>query len=508
LQRSQIDARTNRAILPKKRRKFNWIKITIDLSRPDHRRNIVLVFAILFVVTIAVILSAYRVYEYSESSTFCGTSCHTMNPQFNRYQHSSHANVECVDCHVGSGFNFYVKSKVEGVRQLYALATNTYSRPIKSPVHNLRPAREICESCHSPTTFQDNIIKTVTHYDNDEKNTPVVSTLILKMGGWQDTTGISRGIHWHISNPVYYLADDEQRQIILWVGVERSDGTLKEYYSRDVILMDKTTLVEEAQARGDIRKMDCIDCHNRTAHEIPPPERMVDEAITSRLIDSNLPYIRAKSIETLDAKYPSKTDAFRALDDLLNFYQINYPDTFMQQRMGLEQAIFELKQVYSSTNFPDMNLDWKTNPNNQDHSYSLGCFRCHDDKHVNVSDTGEEMETITASCNLCHTVPIVGMGDDLLVEAPVIVGSPPPSHASSRWTVEHQNISQEEQGICLQCHGQGFCNNGVCHNLSHPPDMLFVHADEYRKQGNQVCYTCHQDISCSRCHLQGVVNNP
>lgn len=503
-----VGTQSNKVVILKKRKKFGWVKVTIDFSRPDHRRNLFLVFAGLSVVAAAVALSAYQGYVYSESSAFCGTTCHTMDPQFKRYEHSSHANVECVDCHVGSGFNFYVKSKIEGLRQVYALITNTYSRPIKSPVHNLRPAREICETCHTPTMFQDNVIKTVAHYDNDEANTPVVSTLILKMGGRQETTGISRGIHWHISNPVYYLAADEQRQVILWVGVEKSDGTLKEYYARDVILRDKSALVEEARAKGEIRKMDCIDCHNRTGHEIPPPERMVDEAITSRLIDPSLPFIRAKSVEILGTKYGTQADAFYAIDGMLNLYQTNYPVIFQEQRAGLDRAISELKKIYSTTNFPEMNLDWKTNPNNQDHSYSLGCFRCHDDKHVNFSETGEEVRTVTASCNLCHTVPIVGKGKDLIVDTPVIVGSPPPSHASFSWTVEHQKISQEEQGACLQCHGKGFCNNGVCHNLSHPPDMLFKHADEYRKQGNQVCYICHQDISCSRCHPQGVVNNP
>ena len=115
---------------------------------------------------------------------------------------------------------------------------------------------------------------------------------------------------------------------------------------------------------------------------------------------------------------------------------------------------------------------------------------------------------ISVACNLCHTVPIVGRGDDLLVEAPVIVGTTPASHADFRWTIEHRSITAAETQECYQCHGQGFCNNGACHNLSHPPDMLYTHAEEYRKQGDQVCYTCHQDVLCSRCHPGGIVKNP
>jgi hypothetical protein len=95
-----------------------------------------------------------------------------------------------------------------------------------------------------------------------------------------------------------------------------------------------------------------------------------------------------------------------------------------------------------------------------------------------------------------------------VVEAPVIVGAPPASHDDFRWTIEHRNVTDAEKQACYQCHGQGFCNNGVCHNLSHPPDMLFTHPEIYKQTGGQICYNCHQNITCTRCHAGGVVNNP
>ncbi len=118
------------------------------------------------------------------------------------------------------------------------------------------------------------------------------------------------------------------------------------------------------------------------------------------------------------------------------------------------------------------------------------------------------METISVKCNLCHTVPIVGRGDELTIEAPVIAGAAPDTHADFRWTIEHRDTAEAEKQDCYQCHGQGFCSNDACHNLNHPTDMLYTHADEYREQGEQVCYTCHQDILCSRCHPGGVIGNP
>ncbi len=495
-------------IAPKRRRRWESIRFTVDLSRPEHRRNLFLGFLAFILVSFGLLFSSYEVYQYTESSEFCGTSCHPMAAQFVRYQRSPHAKVECAKCHIGPGMSFFIKSKINGMKQVYAVLTNQYSRPIESPIHNLRPARETCEECHTPTLFKDNIIKTIVHYDNDEANTRVQSTLILKMGGYQESTGISQGIHWHITNPVYYISSDERHQVILWVGVKQKDGSLKEYYARDMVLMAQTSFVEKARAEGKIRQMDCIDCHNRAAHYIPTPEEVVDEAISVGRIPKDLPYIRAKAVEVLKPLYSSLSEAYAAIDGLMDFYRVGYPELYNKRRAEIEATLAELKRIYADTNFPDLGLNWQTYPNNERHTPFPGCFRCHDGKHVSIDSSGKVVDTISVKCNLCHTVPIVARGDDLLLESPVIAGPIPDSHSDFRWTIEHRSITAAEKEECYDCHGRAFCSNDVCHNLSHPPDMLYTHADEYRKRGNQVCYTCHQNVLCSRCHPGGIVENP
>lgn len=503
------------------RDRLRWPAITVDLSRPRHRRALVLLFFSFVVVSAIFIYGNYKLYEYTESAEFCGTACHPMDPQFISYEQSPHANVECVKCHIGPGTSFFIRSKIDGIKQVYAVLTDNYSRPISSPVHNLRPARETCETCHTPTSYKDNIIKTIDHFDNDETNTHIQSTLILKMGGWQESTGVSKGIHWHINNPVYYIAADEQRQVILWVGAEQPDGSMKEYFSRDTLTMAQTSFVEQAYEEGEVHLMDCIDCHNRTAHYIPSPQESVDQAISSGLIPRDIPYIRAKAVEILSFPYATEAEAYAAIDALADYYTVETTASSLTKptlevllpfqltnSTELASAQDEIKQLYSNSNFPEMNLTWETNPNNQRHTPFLGCFRCHDGKHVSVDEAGQEVETISVKCNLCHTVPIVGRGDELLVESPVITGATPDSHADFRWTIEHRTVTDAEIQDCYQCHGQGFCNNGACHNLSHPPDMLFTHAEEYRVRGDDVCYTCHQNILCSRCHPGGIINNP
>lgn len=480
----------------------------IDLGNPCHRRGLFLAGVGALLLLGVVLLSGYKVYEYAESPEFCGTVCHSMSPEYERYRNSPHANVPCATCHVGPGVGAFIKSKIEGTRQLFAVLTDSYERPIKSPVHNLRPAREICEQCHNPRNFKDNIVKNITHYANDEHNTPITTLFVLKMGGWQEIGGFQRGIHWHVSAKVYYIPVDERRQVIAWVGVEHPDGTLKEYWNRDMLNLDRTTFVETAMAEGKVRLMDCIDCHNRTAHLIPPPEVVVDEALQSGALSAALPYLRAKAVELLRGQYADETEAFAAIEKLADFYREQYPQVYQQRQDEIQAAVAELKRLYTLTNFPNMRMDWATNPNNERHTPFMGCFRCHDGKHVTLDAQGNELETISVKCNLCHTVPIVGKGTEML-EVPVVAGRAPESHSDFRWTVEHRDVTQEQiEGECLQCHGKSFCSSEACHNLNHPPDMVYTHAKEYALRGNEVCYTCHQNyVLCSRCHPGGIVGN-
>ncbi len=487
---------------------LRWPSITIDFSRPKHRRNLLFTFIGLGVVGLAVFFGAYQSILYTESSEFCGTLCHPMKSEFVRFERSPHAKVECAQCHVGAGMSYFAQSKIDGLKSLYYALTDTYERPLRSPVHDLRPARDTCEECHSPMSFEDNIIKSIVHYDNDETNTLVQSTIILKMGGWQENTGVSEGIHWHITNPVYYIPADEQRQGILWVGAEQADGSMKEYWARDMFNMARTSFVEDARANGNLRLMDCIDCHNRAAHFIPPPEVTVDDAISAGLISTDLPYIRTKAVEILSVAYTSKADAYDAIEGLADYYSVGNPGIPAEHQADLDTAIVELKKIYSATNFPDMKLDWRVNPNNERHNPFPGCFRCHDGKHAAVDTAGNEADIISVKCNLCHTVPIIGRGADVLIEAPVIAGAVPVSHSDFRFTIEHRSTTEAEKQECYACHGQGFCSNEACHSISHPPDMLYTHPDEYRRMGSQVCYTCHQDVLCSRCHAGGIIVNP
>jgi formate-dependent nitrite reductase cytochrome c552 subunit len=76
-----------------------------------------------------------------------------MHPEFIAYQGSPHARVTCVECHVGPGATWYVRSKMSGLYQVYSVTFHKYSKPIQTPVHSLRPAQDTCEQCHWPEKF-------------------------------------------------------------------------------------------------------------------------------------------------------------------------------------------------------------------------------------------------------------------------------------------------------------------------------------------------------------------
>jgi hypothetical protein len=135
----------------------------IDLNDPRQRRIAFSLVGVSFIFIFMSAFGSYRAYEYSESVEFCGRTCHTvMKPEYVAFQATSHARIRCVDCHVGSGAESYARSKLNGARQLYSLAFNKYSKPIGTPVHNMRPANETCEQCHWPSKFYGAQLKTFT----------------------------------------------------------------------------------------------------------------------------------------------------------------------------------------------------------------------------------------------------------------------------------------------------------------------------------------------------------
>ena len=372
----------------------------IDLGLPVVRRTFEWV-AVASVLNLLIIgTAAYKGVEYMDKVSFCGTTCHTvMSPEYSAYQNSPHSRVACVDCHIGPGAGWFVRSKLSGLRQVYAVAFHTYSRPIPSPVKYLRPTRETCEQCHWPQRFTGDKFLVNTSYKDDEKNTPQTDVLLLKVGGrtWQGSVGI-HGHHLADNARIRYISTDAERQVIPVVDYTDDTGKTTEFISSD------TKPTKEQLEKGEHRTMDCVDCHNRPTHQFDLPENAVDKAMSVGHISPELPFIKKKAVAVLKADYSARDVAKqRIVDELNNFYRTNYPQIYQTRRPLVQQAGDEVAAIYLRNIFPEMRVSWGVHPNNLGHNDSPGCFRCHDGSH-----TSADGQTITNDCSACHQVLAAG----------------------------------------------------------------------------------------------------
>jgi hypothetical protein len=301
--------------------------------------------------------------------------------------------VGCVQCHIGPGADWFVRSKLSGARQVLAVARGTYSRPIPSPVHELRPARETCEQCHWPRKFHGDKLVVRTKFSDDEANTRMTTVLMLRIGGHSGlgSTGI-HGRHLHDTERIRYESTDG-RQVISRVTYLDDAGQTVEYLSEEAAKASAGKEVEH-------RSMDCMDCHNRPTHAFQLPERAVDRALAEGRISPELPFVRKKAVEVLRAKYPDRETAGRRIVETLGeFYRTAHPAVYQDRRGLVDAAAAQVRDIYLRNVFPEMKIAWGTYPDNIGHEDFTGCFRCHDDKHKSASG-----KVISQDCEACHAV--------------------------------------------------------------------------------------------------------
>ena len=370
--------------------------LRIDLTRKRDRRmfGFFLTGSVIFLLIAAI--GSYQTYHFTESVQFCGQACHgVMKPEFVTYLHSPHARVACAECHIGKGAAWYVRSKLSGTYQVYATMADKYPRPIPTPVKNLRPAQETCEECHWPKKFVGNLERTYTYFLGDETNTPFTVRLLMKVGGGDPTHGPVGGIHWHmnVGNKIEYVATDDARQKIPYVRMTDVQGVVTEFRSPRF-----TNAINESL----VRRMDCMDCHNRPAHRYETPNSAVNLAMSLDKIDRSLPYIKTNVLFVLTRSYTNETQALQTIATLL---AERYPSN-----PKIRAVIDVAQQIYKDNFFPEMKASWQTYPDNIGHKDWPGCFRCHDGLHK----TGDGKRSIKANdCNACHTILTQGSGKEL-----------------------------------------------------------------------------------------------
>jgi len=476
----------------------------IDLNNAKTRGvMVIIVVSSIFLMGLISTVS-YQAYHFTESVTFCGELCHSvMEPEYTAYKESPHARVTCAECHVGSGAGWYVRSKLAGAYQIYSVVFQKYPRPVPTPVHSLRPAQETCEQCHWPEKFFGAQLKVITRFGHDENNSVRQIRSLLRTGGGSPTTGITAGIHWHmnIGNEVWYGASDPQRQKIPWVRIKDKQGRVTEYFDRS------NPLTAEQSKKLVIRRMDCIDCHNRPSHIFRDPDGAMDLVLLTGLVDSNLPYIKREAVRVLSQSYTSKDQAREGIATALDvFYLKQYPKIYQTKRDAIKTAIAEVQKIYATNIFPEMKVDWRTHPDNIGHTLYPGCFRCHEGNHVS-----REGKVLGKDCQLCHTI----IGQETSVQKPTEVA------AAEKFNHPWPLLGKHAQLSCNQCHwrGRGLSPEcTTCHIRPSGAPMATLpcaacHQKEQEIKPVTSCVTCHPNRSelhlkathaatdCTLCHL-------
>jgi nitrate/TMAO reductase-like tetraheme cytochrome c subunit/mono/diheme cytochrome c family protein len=418
----------------------------------------ILPYLTLIVVFIILFAGGTYGWEHTNSSQFCGTTCHTMPPQGVTHGNSPHANVTCEECHIGrASFVDQFARKSQALHEIYYTVFSLYEYPIRAKA--LRPARDTCEKCHQPEAFTGDSLRGIKHFASDAKNTPSTTYLILKTGGGDKRQGLGKGIHWHIMNKVEYYSTDPLNQDIPYIRAYNDDGTFTEYVDVQSGFDPKT--VDESK----LKEMDCTTCHNRVTHNFEFPTDSVDDSMSRGVIDPAIPSIRQLAVSVLSTKYTTRDDAVKVISALEEEYKSNYPDYYNQNTEKVQKAITEIQAIYDRTVFLDQKVDWTTYPNNLGHINSPGCFRCHDGKHLD-----SEKKAVRLECNLCHSIPVASGPKDLVTRLEVNnSGVEPDSHLNPNWiNLHNKSIDQS----CAQCHttddpggtsNKSFCSNSACH---------------------------------------------
>ena len=106
-------------------------------------RRILLIAAIAAPVVFAG--GAFVAAEMTKSNSFCGTSCHEMASEYRTWRASTHAEVDCVRCHIPPGAWNYVKAKFFGLREVWVHVTGTSTAPV---MVTRKIPNVVCSRCH------------------------------------------------------------------------------------------------------------------------------------------------------------------------------------------------------------------------------------------------------------------------------------------------------------------------------------------------------------------------
>ena len=406
-------------------------------------------------------------WEYSNSNAFCGSACHEVHPEEPRaHQMGKHANVACVECHIGRLSTFASFAEKSGhIAHAWNFVFG-YERPTHST--SLTSAQYSCEGCHTKTPHDHNLVNTKKKFAADRRNTETRQTLTMRLAGRTFGGEVRRGVNWHASGAVRFIADDAQNLNIRWVEVTAPDGEVTIYNNVRAPLSD-----DEIEA-ADKQVMDCVDCHNRAGHPFRAPEEQVDEALADGTLSPDLPFIKQRIVTLLEQEVSSEEEAQELVRQAWADYQDDFPklrDDKPEAWQSAQQFMFErhdlMTDLMLNSNFEGDGVSWRSFPDHNGHKLDPGCFRCH----------GGQLQTaagqpITVNCTNCHSIPLVTKRERVPDYFLALIDKrKPDTHHDPGFMSKHMDLAGEE---CEACHesirfgvnDRTYCSNSGCHGAT------------------------------------------
>ena len=396
--------------------------MTVDFGKCSTWSFVICLVLILAIMGGVGAMAGLKIFHWTEADEFCGQLCHVMAPEDETHAASSHANVKCVDCHVGPGVEAYAVAKLNGTRQLMHTLTGKYPRPIHVPVSAMyakhldgkTKIEHTCLECHPQNANRGSKLKNYVHYMKNEEDLKFTTQMTFNLAA----------IHNHVApgNLVEFATKDGTRNgEISWVRMTPAEGPSKTYAKGDFKVVTGETKVFT---------MTCLECHNRVAHQYADPVTAVDLAMELGTLNPELgDNVKMTVVDVLAEQYDTEKAAMEAIATTLT-------DTYEGSEY-LEAAIKTVQDIYKRNMYPAMKATWAAYPDYIGHKNTEGCARCHTDKLECVEGDTE----IPTDCNTCHLVISQSKEDDF-DEADV-----------KGLTFQHPDGSEKDDiSNCSRCH--------------------------------------------------------
>ncbi len=120
-----------------------FLRIYDESGRPVRLRVPYLIF-IAAAIVIIVIAAVYLPVAMTSTPSFCG-NCHLMQEPVELWENSTHANVNCIQCHIDPGFINTLEHKLMSYKEIYGQFLGDGEMPDEIQL----PSNEACLQCHS-----------------------------------------------------------------------------------------------------------------------------------------------------------------------------------------------------------------------------------------------------------------------------------------------------------------------------------------------------------------------